>query len=718
MTLIASPEPATTSSSAEQSRRARVLSLLGVLWAVLFLASLFSPPALDDADGTHANAARQMALSGDWVTMRVNNVRYLEKAPLPYWIAAASFRAFGFNTFATHLPQALAVLLLMLLGYRWSEQAFGERAALYTGLGVLTSAGVFLFTRVLIPDVLLSLLLATALYCFLRALSSDLPVDSVILSGARSAKSKDPDELDLSTPTRTFLPTNFYPYAMWTVLALAVLTKGLVAIVFLFGTAAVYLALTGDLRTWRRLKPLTGALLFLAIAAPWHILAGLRNTGGMNGHGFFWFYFVNEHVLRFLGRRTPRDYNKLPGYLYWSLHFVWLFPWALFLPLLCKGWREQTAAFRTRLRELAPTRTLRYLLLLIPMLALSTFAESGARRVWSSQRSLREPSTDKAVAHRTTLLLAIFSVLVLIFFSLSTNQEYYTFPAYLPLLMLIAAALTRAEETYDREQSSRRWIAFAHTAFVVLGLLIAAALAYGLWISRRLDAVPNVGDLLAHRGIGDYTLSMSSLFDLTGPSFAALRLPAIVALAAFAIGPGFAWILRVQRRHLAATTAIALTSAVFLVAAHIALVRFAPMLSSQDFAQRIQQLESTGAISRNNTLLLFGDQAYGSSIPFYLNRPLDRPALLVDGRSSSMLFGSTFPDAQGLFLTPDELLAQWGRGERKLLFVPLERRDDVDRLLGPRQVMLKETAGKALITDRPLDSNIDSSQKEGETHKP
>jgi hypothetical protein len=252
----------------------------------------------------------------------------------------------------------------------------------------------------------------------------------------------------------------------------------------------------------------------------------------------------------------------------------------------------------------------------------------------------------------------------------------------------------------------------------VLGLLIAAALAYGLWISRRLDAVPNVGDLLAHRGIGDYTLSMSSLFDLTGPSFAALRLPAIVALAAFAIGPGFAWILRVQRRHLAATTAIALTSAVFLVAAHIALVRFAPMLSSQDFAQRIQQLESTGAISRNNTLLLFGDQAYGSSIPFYLNRPLDRPALLVDGRSSSMLFGSTFPDAQGLFLTPDELLAQWGRGERKLLFVPLERRDDVDRLLGPRQVMLKETAGKALITDRPLDSNIDSSQKEGETHKP
>ena len=104
------------------------------------------------------------------------------------------------------------------------------------------------------------------------------------------------------------------PLPLWTALALAVLTKGLVAIVFLFATASLYLALTGELRNWRRLKPFSGALLFLAIAAPWHILAGLRNTGGLNGHGFFWFYFINEHVLRFLGRRIPRDYNKLPSY--------------------------------------------------------------------------------------------------------------------------------------------------------------------------------------------------------------------------------------------------------------------------------------------------------------------------------------------------------------------------------------------------------------------
>jgi len=690
MSTIASAEPATTPHAAAQSRHARVLSLLTALWLILFFASLFAPPVLDDADGTHANAARQMALSGDWVTLRVNNVRYLEKAPLPYWIVAVSLRLVGVNAFAAHLTQALCVLLLMLLGVRWARQSFGERAALYTGLGVLTSAGVFLFTRVFIPDVLLSLLLAAALYCLLQSLAPAQQMkpacsngatqidEVVILSAAKNPRistgaqnySVIPTGAQRSGGIPAFVffrsTTNLYPYALWTALALAVLTKGLVAIVFLFATAILFLALTGELRNWRRLKPFTGALLFLAIAAPWHILAGLRNTGGLNGHGFFWFYFINEHVLRFLGRRIPRDYNKLPSTLYWFLHLVWLFPMSLFLPLgIIALWRRVAA------------------------LTTSTFK-------------------NLILKHRTVLLLSLFSALVLLFFSLSTNQEYYTFPAYLPLLMLLAASLARAEQTSNLEpRTSNPALTFAHAAFTAIGLAVAAALAYGLYTSRHLAFVPDIGELLAHRGVGDYTLSMSSLFDLTGPSFAALRLPASLALAAFALGPAVAWafrakLLRTRDRHLAATTTIALTAAVFLIAAHIALVRFAPMLSSQDFAARIQQLESSGAISRDNTLLLYGDQAYGSSIPFYLNRPLDRPALLVDGRSSSMLFGSTFPDAQGLFLTPAQLLAQWGTGPRKILFVPLERRDEVDRLLGPRAILLKETSGKALLTDRPL----------------
>src|SRR5579871_6599536 len=164
MSTLLAVDTARVDNIAEKRRRRKAVISLFALWFLIFFASLFTPPVLDDADGTHANAARQMAFSGDLVTLRVNNVRYLEKAPLPYWIAAASIRIFGVNAFAVHLPQAIAVLLLTLLGYRWANESYGPRAAFYTGLTLLTSAGVFLFTRVFIPDILLSLLLAISLY--------------------------------------------------------------------------------------------------------------------------------------------------------------------------------------------------------------------------------------------------------------------------------------------------------------------------------------------------------------------------------------------------------------------------------------------------------------------------------------------------------------------------------------------------------------------------
>jgi 4-amino-4-deoxy-L-arabinose transferase-like glycosyltransferase len=712
MSTLVLPEVARVSHSSERSRDRIALAVLCVLWVVVFFASLWTPPVLDDADGTHANAARQMALSGDYVTLRVNNVRYLEKAPLPYWIAATSIRFFGVNTFAVHLPQALAVLLLMLLGYRWARESYGDRAALYTGLAVLTSAGVFLFTRVFIPDILLSFFLAAALYCFLKSLEAidsrtgilseakDLRISTALQSPgvpsfaqAKSAK-YDVRIDDPNTPGAPSLRSKggkydvLYPYALWTALALAVLTKGLVAPVFFFGAAGIYLALTGEYRHWRALKPATGLLLFFAIAAPWHILAGLRNTEGMNGHGFFWFYFINEHVLRFLGRRFPRDYNKLPGYLYWSLHLVWLFPWSLFAPVaFAQAWKSRQGSNES-------TQNL----------------NRHSERSEESRYFARITDTLSRL-QPTTLLLAIFSAFVLLFFAFSTNQEYYTFPVYLPLLMLMATALARTEQqlstnSYQLPTTPRsRAITFAHASLTTLGLAIAAALSYGLWVSRHLAAVPDVGDFVAHRGVGDYTLSMSSLFDLTGPSFAALRLPAALALIAFAFGPAIAWILRTRRRHMASTIAVALTSALFLVAAHLAFARFATMMSSENFAARILQLESTHQIDPNSTFLLYGDQAFGSSIPYYLNRPLSQPALLVDGRSSSMLFGGTFPDAQGYFLTHQQLLAEWGTGPRKIVFVPINKRDEVDRLLGNRQIPLAESSGKALITDRPLNSN-------------
>ena len=143
------------------------------MFLAVYGGSLFSPALLDDADSTHAEAAREMFASGDYVTLHVNGVRYLEKAPLPYWLVAFSYHIFGVNEFATRLPMAFSVLLLGLLALFWGRRAFGERVGIYAGLFVYTCAGVYLFTRILIPDVLLSLLIAASLFFFVTALEPE-----------------------------------------------------------------------------------------------------------------------------------------------------------------------------------------------------------------------------------------------------------------------------------------------------------------------------------------------------------------------------------------------------------------------------------------------------------------------------------------------------------------------------------------------------------------
>src|SRR3954463_1699469 len=405
--------------------RAASLWMLAIVFAAVFLASLFSPPLLDDADSTHAEAAREMFVTGDYVTLHINGVRYLEKAPLPYWMVAASYRLFGVNEFATRLPMALSVLLLGVLAFTWGRRALGERAGIYAGLFVYTAAGVFLFTRILIPDVLLSLLIAASLYFFLSALEDS--------------------------------PSTWKWYSGYACLALGVLTKGLIALIFPAGTAFLYLVVTGEWRRWREFRLLSGVLLFLAIAAPWHIVAGLRNSNGQNGHGFFWFYFVNEHFLRFLGRRYPRDYNKLPWALYWSLHLVWLFPWSLYVP--------------------TPVR---------------------------AALDFRRGKAD--FQDRTRILCWILAGLVLVFFAISTNQEYYTLPAYFPILMLLADGIAQSERS-DCADVHKGWLRISAGALAIVGLAAGVTLLMLLWRSRHLPFEPDIGNVLAQHDIQTDTLS-------------------------------------------------------------------------------------------------------------------------------------------------------------------------------------------------------------------
>ena len=584
---------------------------LAVIFAAVYFGSLFSPPLLDDADSSHAEAAREMLVSGDYVTLHINGVRYLEKAPLPYWLVAFSYRIFGVNEFASRLPMAVSVLLLGVLALVWGRRAFGERAGIYAAAFVHTAAGMFLFTRILIPDVLLSLLIAASLYYFLTALESQ---------------------------------EVWRWYAGYACMALGVLTKGLIALAFPGGAAFIYLVVTGEWRRWREFRLPSGLALFLLIAAPWHILAGIRNTGGQNGHGFFWFYFVNEHFLRFLGKRYPRDYNKLPWALYWSLHLVWLFPWSIYLP----------SAVRTIL-------------------------------------DVRKEKSSANFTARTRLLCWILAGLILVFFAISTNQEYYTFPAYLPLLMLLAEGIARCERA-DCDQGVRKgWLRVSAGVLAVIGVAASVTLFALLWKSRYLPFEPDIGNVLAKHNMATDTLSTSHMLDLSYESFAALRLPAIIAAIALLLAPPGSFLLRLRRRHYAATLTMALGMAVFLIAAHIALGRFGPYLSSKALANQIAARSSPA-----DRVMIYGDQAFGSSLLFYLERPID----LVDGRTTSMWFGSTFPDAPKIYLTDADLQSDWSGTGRVFLFVPPHLKARVDTLL-PNRFVVAEVSGKYVYSNRP-----------------
>ena len=163
----------------------------------------------------------------------------------------------------------------------------------------------------------------------------------------------------------------------------------------------------------------------------WHILAGVRNPG------FFWFYFVNEHFLRFLGKRYPKDYNKLPALLYWSLHLAWLFPWSMYLPLALSN----------------------------PLRRPSSSANPHPSRQNLALR-MGHPNGHPNFSSRTRLLCWVWAGVVLVFFSVSTNQEYYTFPAYIPLLLLLAGAVAQAEES----SGSKRWLVGSTAAITALSL--------------------------------------------------------------------------------------------------------------------------------------------------------------------------------------------------------------------------------------------------------
>jgi 4-amino-4-deoxy-L-arabinose transferase-like glycosyltransferase len=494
-------------------RRCELIVLLFV--SIIFITSILSPPRLmDDVDAVQAQIAHNMLQSGDWVTARLDGVKYLEKSPLKYWMIAVCFKIFGVHDWAARIPIALSAILLCWLVARMAGWSMGTRTGLYAGLSLATCAGLWLFTRVLIPDVVLTLSIACAMWSFFRALEAD-PGD-----GKRA---------------------RWWALACWAAIGVGILLKGLIAALFPIGTGLFYLVFSGlwrDRKTWRRLHIFSGLAVMFAIAAPWHILATLRNppyfdftmhSAPGEYRGFFWFYFFNEHILRFLNLRYPRDYNTVPLYLFWLLHFAWFFPWSAFF----------FRAFR-----------------------------------------LRYGTEDRA--SRMRLLALCWIAVVLGFFSFSTTQEYYSMPAYPAFAMLIGSAMAEsAERGWLR---ATRSVAFlAACAFVVIAGI--------LWASRGYQSPGDIAQALTANP-SSYTLSLGHMGDLTLRSMAYLRLPLAIAGLAVLIGAIGGWLYRGRR----AAFALAVMMVLFFQAARVALIAFDPYLGSRPLADALNRAPDGGLI--------------------------------------------------------------------------------------------------------------------------
>jgi 4-amino-4-deoxy-L-arabinose transferase-like glycosyltransferase len=576
---------------------------------LVFLVSIVSPPHLmDDVDAVQAQVARNMLASGDWVTARLDGVAYLEKAPLNYWMIAVAYRIFGVHDWAARLPHALAVVLLCWITYRFGRWAFDKTAGLYAGIALSTSVGLYLFTRILIPDPVLTLAITGAVWAWLRLLEPD----------------KEPG------PRWSFL--------LGCCIGCGLLLKGLIGLVFPAIAVLAYMAFTRSLFSlgeWRRLHLGLAMVVALAIAVPWYALATVRNppyfafslhSGPGEYRGFFWFYFFNEHLLRFLGMRYPRDYDTVPRLWFWVLNLLWIFPWSFYL---------------------LPAPTLDY-----------------------------RPTSR---AGRARLMAVCWIGAVMLFFSFSTTQEYYSMPIYPALALLVGSVLSRGGRSVRAGTYALQ--ATCAILFAALSLLLLS-----VW---RLPAPGEISQALTqHPEL--YTHALGHIWDLTLNAFAYLKLP--LGLAALAFG-GCASALLFSRNNLPRTVLVVASSMIiFFQAARIALVRFDSYLGSYPLAERLKQ-SPPGQLIEADAYYAF------SSVFFYANRT----ALLLNGRVNNLEYGSYAPDAPQVFIDDHKFASLWTTESRCYLLAYGTDMPHLEQLVGPANLhLVAENAGNYLLTNRAL----------------
>jgi hypothetical protein len=436
-------------------------------------------------------------------------------------------------------------------------------------------------------------------------------------------------------------------------LGVGLLLKSLVALVFPLAAAFLFLLFTRQLfssATWKRLHLFTGAALALLIAAPWHILAAIRNpplfawtlhSQAGQYHGFLWFYFINEQLLRFLNLRYPRDYNTVPRLWFWLFHLIWLFPWSVYLPTIAK-------------------------------LSFKPIDRAG----------------------RTRLLALCWIGFLLIFFTFSTTQEYYSMPCYPALALLLGSAMASVAD--DRTAlpnagsqtppAQNRWVLGSTRVLGVIAALCAIACFAIAYHVRNVPAPGDISQALS-RNPSAYTLSLGHMLDLTLDSFAYLRFPLYLAAFAFLIGA----IANLRWKSTRAYLLTCVMMIMFFLAARRALIIFDPYLSSRPIAEAL-------LTQPPGKLIVQGYYYQLSSIPFYTQQS----PLMLSTRRQNLDYGASAPGAPPMFLNDSQFAALWTSSDKYYFVASKAEAARVESLVGADHfTTLLTSGGKLLLTNTP-----------------
>jgi len=299
-------QTATRPGSVRSTRRLLWLALAGLWFGGLGYLDLTHPD-----EGRYSEISREMASTGDWVTPRLNGLKYFEKPPLQYWATAAAFKAFGESEFVARLWVGLCGFATVILVHGTALRLWGARTADYAGVTCASMMWIMGMSHIVTLDMCLTFFMTLALCGFLRA------------------------QHDGATPGET----RRWMWIVWAGMAAALLTKGLIGVVLPGAVLFLYSAICRDWSPWVRLKWFSGLPIFTVLAVPWHVLVARRNPEWAD------FYFIHEHLDRFL---TTEHHRAGAWYYFLPLLVAGLLPWTSLLPqIVRRGWLPDTTRFQT-----------------------------------------------------------------------------------------------------------------------------------------------------------------------------------------------------------------------------------------------------------------------------------------------------------------------------------------------------------------------------------